>query len=275
MRASPQGHGAAVLTGVHLAAVTVWAGALLHSVRAAVAWRRAGSAVRWVPASYVRMALWTYLVVVATGVVSLLVLVPLPQLVSTTFGRVLLIKLGLVSPLSAAALSARLVHRHPDRSARLRRLMAAEISLLAVVLVAGAVLVSTPPPTPTAAASASAAPQPVGLVLPLGTLVGQVGISVTAAVAATRAAGALTVYETVTSDTRTAHPSPTGLTSMSASSCRKNPMPMEPQPSRREPHPTARQGAWRWATRPPRSPSRLPSTTAAASPMKHSPTPVI
>ncbi|MCW2651363.1 MAG: copper resistance protein CopC [Mycobacterium sp.] len=168
----------AVLTAVHLAAVTVWVGALLHTVRAMLTWRRAGAAVRWVLASYVRLALWTYVVMVTTGVASLLVLVPLPQLVSTSYGRVLLIKLGLVVAVSAAALSARLIFRDAARSARLRGLMAAESGVLLVVLVVSAVLVSTPPPT--AAASAGVAPQPVGPVVPLGALAGQIGISVSA-----------------------------------------------------------------------------------------------
>jgi copper transport protein len=41
-------HGAwgAALTGIHLAAVTVWVGALVHATRAVLAWRRAGAAVR-------------------------------------------------------------------------------------------------------------------------------------------------------------------------------------------------------------------------------------
>lgn len=122
------------------------------------------NAVRWVLASYVRLALVTYLVVVTTGVISALVLVPLPQLVSTAYGKVLLIKIGLVGAASAVALGA--------------RAMAIEAAVLVVVLGASAVLVSTPPPT--GAASAAAPPQPTGSVLPLGALAGQVGISVTA-----------------------------------------------------------------------------------------------
>jgi copper transport protein len=162
---------------VHLAVVMIWAGALLHTVRAMLAWRRVSSAVRWVLASYVRLALWTYLAVVATGVVSALVLVPPSQLVTTTYGRVLMIKLALVISASLAALGARLIHRTPS-STRLRRLMTAEAALLAVVLAASAVLVSTPPPR--GSATAAPAPQPNGPVAPFGTLAGQIGIGVTA-----------------------------------------------------------------------------------------------
>jgi copper transport protein len=168
----------AVLTGVHLAAVTIWVGALLHTVRAIIAWRPVPAAVRWVLISYLRLALWTYLVVVATGVASALVVIPLSQLASATYGRVLLIKLALVATASAAALTARLIHRNDTRALLLRRVMAAESGVLIVVLVASAVLVSTP--TPTGSTSVSVAPQPSGLSVPLGALAGQVGISVTA-----------------------------------------------------------------------------------------------
>jgi copper transport protein len=166
------------LTGVHLAAVTIWVGALLHTVRAIIAWRPVPAAVRWVLISYLRLAVWTYLVVVATGVASALVVIPLSQLTSATYGQVLLIKLALVATASAAALTARLIHRNDDRAPLLRRVMAAESGVLIVVLAASAVLVSTP--TPTGAASVSIAPQPSGLSVPLGALAGQVGISVTA-----------------------------------------------------------------------------------------------
>jgi copper transport protein len=167
-----------VLTGVHLAAVTIWVGALPHTVRAIIAWRPVPAAVRWVLISYLRLALWTYLVVVATGVASALVVIPLSQLTSATYGRVLLIKLALVATASAAALTARLIHRNDRRAPLLRRVMAAESGVLIVVLVASAALVSTP--TPTGSASVSIAPQPRGPSVPLGALAGQVGISVTA-----------------------------------------------------------------------------------------------
>jgi copper transport protein len=168
----------AVLTGVHLAAVTIWIGALLHTARAIIAWRQVPAAVRWVLVSYLRLAVWTYLVVVATGVASALVVIPLSQLTSATYGRVLLIKLALVAAATAAALAARRIHRDPSRARLLRRVMATETGVLIVVLVASAVLVSTP--TPTGSASASIAPQPRGPSVPLGALAGQVGISVTA-----------------------------------------------------------------------------------------------
>jgi copper transport protein len=171
-------HGAwgAALTGIHLAAVTVWVGALVHITRAVVAWRRAGAAVRWVLTPYMRLALWTYMLVVTTGVLTALALVSLSQLTSTIYGRVLLIKLGLVVAASLAALAGRLVQRDDRRIPLLGNVMRVEAGLLAVVLGTTAVLISTPPPSGSAQI-ATPPPQPRGLVLPLGTLVGQIGVS--------------------------------------------------------------------------------------------------
>jgi copper transport protein len=170
-------HGAwgAALTGIHLAAATVWVGALVHTTRAVVAWRRAGAAVRWVLTRYMRLALWTYLLVVTAGILTALALVPLSQLFSTAYGRLLLIKVGLVVAASLTALAGRLVQRDDRRIPLLGNVMRVEAGLLAVVLVATAILISTPPPSGSAQ-TATPPPQPRGLVLPLGTLVGQIGV---------------------------------------------------------------------------------------------------
>jgi copper transport protein len=166
----------AALTAIHLAAVTVWVGALVHTTRAVLAWRRVGAAVRWVLTRYMRLALWSYLVVITAGILTALALVSLSQLTSTTYGRVLLIKVGLVAAASLAALAGRLVQRDARRIPLLGSVMRFEAGLLAVVLGATAVLISTPPPSGSAQV-ATPPPQPRGLVLPLGTLVGQVGVS--------------------------------------------------------------------------------------------------
>lgn len=168
----------AMLTAVHLAAVTIWSGALIHTVRAAVSWRRVPEAARGMLGSYVRLAFWVYLVVISTGVITMLVLVPLSQLFSTNYGRVLLIKVGIIAVASLAALAARMILHNPARWVRLRAIMASEASLLIIVLIASAVLVSTP--TPSGSAAAAPPPQPSGPVLALGTLVGQIGLSATA-----------------------------------------------------------------------------------------------
>ncbi len=51
----------ALLTGVHLVAAAIWAGALVHIVRTALAWRGHRAAVRWIITSYAGTALWLFL----------------------------------------------------------------------------------------------------------------------------------------------------------------------------------------------------------------------
>lgn len=166
----------AALTAVHLVAVAIWAGALLHVARAAVAWRRERPAVRWVLLGYARLAIWVFLTVVATGIITALVLVPLSALLTTTYGQVLLIKLALVIVAAGLAVTARLALRRDERVGRLPKLARIESSVLVAVLAASATLVSTPP-----AGSQQPAPPPArGPVVPLATLTGQVGVSATA-----------------------------------------------------------------------------------------------
>lgn len=165
----------AVLTGVHVAAVAVWIGALVHVARAALAWRRHTAAVRWLLFTYARMAAWVFAVVIATGALSAVLLVPLPLVLTTTYGHVLLVKLGLVAVAAGVALTARRVLRR-DRLGHVATLVRVEGAVLVGVLAVSGVLVSTPPagsqpPTP---------PAPRGPVLPVGTMAGQIGVSAAA-----------------------------------------------------------------------------------------------
>ncbi len=166
----------ALLTGAHLAAVAVWVGALLHVVRAALAWRREPPAVRWVLSGYVRLAAWVFVIVIGTGTITALVLVPLSAVLSTTYGLVLLIKLALVALAAGVALTARRALRHHDRLDQVRTLARVESSVLVGVLAVSAVLVSTPP----ASNQQLTPPPPRGPVVPLGALAGQVGVSASA-----------------------------------------------------------------------------------------------
>ncbi len=166
----------ALLTGVHLAAVAIWVGALVHVARAGFAWRQERPAMRWVLSGYLRLSAWVFVIVVGTGTITALLLVPLSALLTTTYGQVLLVKLGLVALAGGLALTARLAMRQSDRLDRVRTLARVESSVLVGVLVVSAVLVSAPaagsqPPTP---------PPPRGPVVPLGTLAGQVGVSAAA-----------------------------------------------------------------------------------------------
>jgi copper transport protein len=167
----------AVLTAVHLAAAATWVGALVATTLAVLAWRREPAAVRWVITGYMRLAVWTFAVVVGTGVVSALLLLPLSQVFSTDYGRVLLIKLTLAVGAAALALTARWIQRDEARIPKLTNVIRAESLTLVAVLALSATLVSTPP---VKGAAQPASPEPTGPVLPLGALAGQIGIAVAA-----------------------------------------------------------------------------------------------
>ncbi len=86
--------GGALLTWAHLLSAALWAGMLLYVVRAGIAWREHPEAVRALVRLYSRAAVWLFALVVVTGVVSALVLVPLRSLFTTDYGRVLIVKAG-------------------------------------------------------------------------------------------------------------------------------------------------------------------------------------
>lgn len=167
----------AVLTGVHLAAAAVWVGALITTTLAALAWRREPPAVRWMLSGYMRLAAWAFVGVVATGVVSSLVLLPLSQVFATNYGRALLVKLALVATAAALALTARWIQCDEARIPKLPKVIRAESLTLIAVLALSATLVSTPP---VRGAVQPAPPPPPGPVLPLGALAGQIGVAVAA-----------------------------------------------------------------------------------------------
>ncbi len=175
----------AVLTGVHLLAAAIWAGALIQVVRTALAWRGSPRSAWTVVATYSRLAAWLFAAVVVTGTLSALLLVPLSAWTDTAYGRTLLVKLVLVAAVSALALRARLRLRSqlnasvpkpaPGRATRVER------ALLVAVLAVSAVLVSLPPPKALGTtADLPLPPPPAGLVVPLGARAGQVGVSASA-----------------------------------------------------------------------------------------------
>lgn len=170
----------ALLTAAHLAAAAIWAGALVHTVRTAFAWRRHRAAVRWIITHYGRTALWLVLIVAATGTATSLLLVPVDLLLTTAYGRILVIKLGLVAIAVLLAGTARLHLRGDDdaRLGRVPRLARIEAIVLTTAIAAAAVLVSAPLPN----ADAVAAPPPAadGVEVPAGTLAGQIGVNLTA-----------------------------------------------------------------------------------------------
>ena len=152
--------GGALLSVVHVLPAVMWAGMLLYTLRAAIAWREDPVAVRGLVRLYANAAVWLFAVVVLTGVVSALVLVPLGSLLSSGYGIMVIVKAVLVAAVAGAAIAGRAwLGRVPDPArpvapARATRL---ECYGLAAVLAATAVLtVLTPPATPARGATARA-----------------------------------------------------------------------------------------------------------------------
>ncbi|KDQ01002.1 MULTISPECIES: copper resistance protein CopC [unclassified Rhodococcus (in: high G+C Gram-positive bacteria)] len=167
----------AFLTAVHLAAAAIWVGALLHTVRTAFAWRGQHAPVRWVVAGYTRLALWTFIVVVTTGTISALLLIPVAAMFSTPYGQLLTVKLLFVIAASGVAITARRTMRRTEPAGKLRNQIRIESILLISVLAISAALVSTAPAN---SPTQPGPPAAIGPVLPLGTLAGQIGVSVAA-----------------------------------------------------------------------------------------------
>lgn len=166
----------ALLTAAHLAAAGVWTGALLHVGRAAVRWRGTRAAVKRALVGYARIAAWLFVVVVLTGLTMALLLVPLPALTGTSYGRALLVKLALVVTVAGLALAGRWALRN-QRLTRVTHTARAEAVTLVVVLASTSVLVSTPTP---GTFTAPPPPPPIGVAVPAGGLAGQVGVNVVA-----------------------------------------------------------------------------------------------
>ena len=110
IRAHPEGIvpvGGALLSLVHILPAVMWAGMLVYTLRAAVAWRQDPVAMRGLVRLYANAAVWLFAVVVLTGVVSALVLVPLGSLLTTAYGIMVIVKAVLVAAVAAAAIAGR------------------------------------------------------------------------------------------------------------------------------------------------------------------------
>lgn len=152
-----------------------------HVVRVAFARRRAGEGARGIVADYSRVALWLVLVVVAAGILSAIVLLPLGELpgvlTETAYGRWLIAKLALVVLAVALALSARwhLTRRRRQPSAAAR----VEAGVLTGVLVTSAALTALAPPA-SGDVPLPFPPPSVGPVVAVGDRAGWIGIGATA-----------------------------------------------------------------------------------------------
>jgi copper transport protein len=119
-----------------------------------------------------------FAVVVATGVIEALLLIPLSDLFTTGYGRVLVIKAALVGGAAALAVAGRLwLRRGPAAGAGPARVTRLESGVLAAVLAAAAALTTFAAPSLAASGGALPFPPPAsGPVVPLGGQAGEVSI---------------------------------------------------------------------------------------------------
>ncbi len=152
---------------VHLGAAAVWSGALAHLIL--VAWRLRGGEDRDALVEgarrYAALALWLVALVLATGVLVALPRFSTPgELLGTTYGRILLVKLALVVATLALATAARrraLGVPPTPRIRLLRLLVRPEGALLLAVITAATVLANAAPPRPATAAGVLLGPPPL------------------------------------------------------------------------------------------------------------------
>lgn len=173
-----------VLTAVHLLAAALWVGALAHVLHVAARWRGRSGWTRLLMADYGRLAVWSVIAVIATGIVQAILLVPDPtELFGTGYGQVLLAKLAVVAVvIGCAVLARRRIHRGPRTGVAPRRpvgraVLVEIVALVGVLALTGALTSLTPPAQ--AAGGIELPPPPVGPALPVGTLAGQVTVAAT------------------------------------------------------------------------------------------------
>jgi copper transport protein len=147
----------ALITYCHLVPAVLWTGMLVYVLRAAIAWRDYPEEMRGLVRLHATAAAWLFALLVITGVISALVLVPLHSLLTTTYGRVLIVKACLVAAAACFAVAGRVwLRRRPGRAAGPALATKLECATLAGVLAVTALLTAlTPPAAPIRSAAAA------------------------------------------------------------------------------------------------------------------------
>jgi copper transport protein len=172
---------------IHFVLAALWVGALLHLVRVtrSVQAHERRNTLRAAPARYASTAIVVIPALLVSGIVTALgELDRLGDLVDTTYGVILLVKVGLVLAALAFALAARLWAVQPGHVhwVALRRLTGPEVVVLLVVIAVTGVLVSSAPPSPAATARYVLGPPPLhGPVVRSATFAGQLAVYLAAA----------------------------------------------------------------------------------------------
>jgi len=163
VRSHPEGliaGAGAFVTYCHLLPAILWAGMLVYAIRAALAWRSDPVAAQGIVRLYATAAAWLFTIVIITGIISALVVLPLGSLgsaLTTAYGLFLIAKAVLVVLAASLALAGRArLRRNPRAGAGPPLVTKLEIASLAAVIAITAVLtVLTPPASSAAAASPS------------------------------------------------------------------------------------------------------------------------
>jgi len=147
----------------HIFPAILWAGMLVYAIRAALAWRGDPEAARGIVRLYATAAGWLFALVIITGVVSALVVLPIGHLgsaLTTTYGAFLIAKVALVAVAAGLAMAGRSRLRR-DYGAGAGPTLATRLevgALAAVLAVTGALTVLTPPAGPAHGSSGPPAP---------------------------------------------------------------------------------------------------------------------
>jgi copper transport protein len=150
IRSHPEGvvpAAGAFVTYCHVFPAVLWAGMLCYAVRTAIAWRAHPAAAQGIIGLYATAAAWLFALVVISGVISALVLVPIGSLFTTTYGLFLVAKAAVVGIASAAAVAGRIwLRRQPVTGAGTALATRLEVgALAAAIAITGILTVLTPP----------------------------------------------------------------------------------------------------------------------------------
>ena len=150
LRAHPEGLlplAGSLLTICHLLPAVIWVGMLVYTLQAARAWRHDPPAMQALIRTYANTGAWLFAVVAVTGIASAALLVPVSSLLTTDYGRFLIVKSALVAVVAGLALAGRAALNRPAAialgPARVTRLECA--TLVVILIVTGLLTVITPP----------------------------------------------------------------------------------------------------------------------------------
>jgi copper transport protein len=152
----------ALLSFCHLLPAILWAGMLLYALRTAIAWRGDPAAAHGVIKLYSSAAAWLFVIVVGTGVISALVLVPIGDLLTTSYGLLLIAKAAVVCVAAGLALAGRAwLRRRPETADGPSLVTKLEVAALALVLAITGILTVLTPPAKASSVPSSALRRPV------------------------------------------------------------------------------------------------------------------